>query len=142
MFRIQSDNSMCRFYCITFIEYMVARKTLLHYTRLFSRNGLKKNDKISTLKTNTTNKEPSLDFSLKDTWSKRHLLEEIKQCTDKNHKKTSRNLNYVEHLLILASVITVRVSISAFASLLGISGQNKGRQSVKIDHDQKVLNQI
>ena len=67
MFRIQSDNSMCRFYCITFIEYMVARKTLLHYTRLFSRNGLKKNDKISTLKTNTTNKEPSLDFSLQDT---------------------------------------------------------------------------
>ena len=44
------------------------------------------------------------------------LLEEIKQCTNKRHKKTIRNLNYAKHLLILASIITVCVSISAFAS--------------------------
>ena len=31
-----------------------------------------------------------------------------------------RNLNYVEHLLILASTVTGCVSISAFASLVGI----------------------
>ena len=33
------------------------------------------------------------------------------------HKKTCKYLNYVEHLLILASTVTGCVSISAFASL-------------------------
>ena len=68
------------------------------------------------------------------------LLEEIKQCTNKKHKKTIRNLNYAKHLLILASKITVCVSISA--SLVRISDRNKGQQSVKTDHDQNVLDQI
>ena len=37
------------------------------------------------------------------------------------HKNFSMTLNYVERFLILASAITGYVSISAFASLLGIS---------------------
>ena len=37
---------MCRFYCIAFTEYMLAGKTLLDYTNLFSPNDYKKNDKI------------------------------------------------------------------------------------------------
>ena len=37
---------MCGFYCITFIEYMLAEKTLLDYTNLFSVNAYKKNDKL------------------------------------------------------------------------------------------------
>ena len=37
---------MCRFYCIAFIEYMLAGKTFLNYTNLFSPNDYKKNDKI------------------------------------------------------------------------------------------------
>ena len=38
--RIQSDDFvMCGFYCIAFIDYMVARKTLLDYTNLFPPNG-------------------------------------------------------------------------------------------------------
>ena len=42
------DNEciMCGFYCIAFIEYMFAEKTLLDYTSLFSPNDCKKNDKI------------------------------------------------------------------------------------------------
>ena len=33
MFRIQNNDSiMCGFYCIAFIEYMLAGKTLLDYT--------------------------------------------------------------------------------------------------------------
>ena len=35
------------FCCITFIEYMLARKTLLDYADLFSPNDYKKNDKIT-----------------------------------------------------------------------------------------------
>ena len=34
------------FYCIDFIQYMNAEKTLLDYTNLFSPNDSKKNDKI------------------------------------------------------------------------------------------------
>ena len=45
--RIQfQDSIICRFYCIAFIEYMIAGKTLLNYTNLFSPNDYKKNDKI------------------------------------------------------------------------------------------------
>ena len=37
---------MCGFYCIAFIEYMLAGETLLDYTNLFYPNDYKKNDKI------------------------------------------------------------------------------------------------
>ena len=37
------------------------------------------------------------------------------------YKKTCNYLNFVEHLLILASIITSCVSISAFASLVCVS---------------------
>ena len=37
---------MCGFYCIAFMEYMLAGKTLLHYTTFFYPNGYKKNGKI------------------------------------------------------------------------------------------------
>ena len=47
VFRIQSDDStMCGFYCIAFIEYMIAEKTFLDYTNLFSPNEYKKTDKV------------------------------------------------------------------------------------------------
>ena len=38
----------------------------------------------------------------------------------KKHKKVCKTLNYIEHLLILASAATGCVLISAFASLVGI----------------------
>ena len=37
---------ICEFYRIAFIEYMIAGKTLLDYTNLFSPNDCKKNGKI------------------------------------------------------------------------------------------------
>ena len=47
IFRIQDDDSiMCRFYCIAFMEYMLAGETLLDYTHLFSPIDYKTNDKI------------------------------------------------------------------------------------------------
>ena len=39
----------------------------------------------------------------------------------KKHKKVCRVLNYIEHLLIVISTITRCVSVSTFASLVGIS---------------------
>ena len=42
-FRLQLDDSItCGFYCIAFIEYMIAGNTLLDYTNLFSPNDYKK----------------------------------------------------------------------------------------------------
>ena len=37
---------MCGFYCIAFTEYVLAGKSLLNYTNLFSPNDYKKNGKI------------------------------------------------------------------------------------------------
>ena len=37
-----------------------------------------------------------------------------------NHKKVCTTLNYVEHFLILVSVVTGCISVSAFASLLDV----------------------
>ena len=51
-----------------------------------------------------------------------YSLEEIKQyeLMSKKHKKVCTTLNYIEDFLILASTITGRISIAAFASLFGI----------------------
>ena len=38
----------------------------------------------------------------------------------KKYKKVCTTLNYIEHFLILASTITGCISITAFASLIGI----------------------
>ena len=46
IFRIQDNESiMYGFYCIAFTEYVLAGKSLLEYTNLFSPNDYKKNDK-------------------------------------------------------------------------------------------------
>ena len=47
IFRIQEDNSiMCGYFCIEFIDFMLAGKKLTDYTNLFSPHDLKKNDNI------------------------------------------------------------------------------------------------
>ena len=51
------------------------------------------------------------------------FIKEIEQneLMSKKHKKVCTSLNYFEHFLTLASVITGCISISAFPSLIGIS---------------------
>ena len=47
IFGLQDDDStIFEFYCIAFIEYIIAGKTLLVYTNLFSPNDYKKNGMI------------------------------------------------------------------------------------------------
>ena len=47
IFRIQAyDSIMCGNFCIGFIDFMLAEKTLSEYTNLFSPNNFKKNDDI------------------------------------------------------------------------------------------------
>ena len=63
----------------------------------------------------------SLKFRLKKIdETRKHLLDEIKNndLMSEKYKKTCKNLNYVEPLLILASIVTSCVSISVFALLV------------------------
>ena len=46
-FRIQAyDSIMCGYFCIGFIDFMLAGKTLTKHTNIFSRNNFKRNDHI------------------------------------------------------------------------------------------------
>ena len=48
IFRVQEHNSiMCGYFCIGFIDFMLAGKKLTDYTNLFSPYDLKKNDSIT-----------------------------------------------------------------------------------------------
>ena len=51
-----------------------------------------------------------------------YFLKEIQQneLMSRKHKKVCTTLNYIEHFLILSSIITGCISISAFFSLIGI----------------------
>ena len=47
IFRIQAyDSIMCGYFCIGFIDFMLAGKALTDFTNLFSRNNFKKRDGI------------------------------------------------------------------------------------------------
>ena len=41
------DSIMCRYFCIGFINFMLAGKTLTEYSNLFSPNNYEKNDDIT-----------------------------------------------------------------------------------------------
>ena len=65
--------------------------------------------------------EASLTFRLrKNDETRNYLLDEIKHnyLMSEKYKKTSKYLNYVEKLLILASAVTGCVSIFAYSSLI------------------------
>ena len=46
IFRIQAYGSICGYFCIGFIDFMLKGKTLTEYANLFSPNNFKKNDDI------------------------------------------------------------------------------------------------
>ena len=114
---------MTNLLCADFIESlycMFAGKTLLDYTDFFFPNEYNKNDKIIFILKTMMVEKASLEFRWKKVDETRnYLLDEIKHndLMSQKYKKTCNYLNYVEHLLILASTTTGCVSISAFASL-------------------------
>ena len=47
IYRVQANGSvMCSYFCIGFIDFMLAGKTLTYYTNLFSPYDFDKNDQI------------------------------------------------------------------------------------------------
>ena len=89
----------------------------------------------------------SQEFRLKKIYETRnYFIKEINQneLMSKKNKKVCRILIYIEHLLILISTVTGCVSISAFASLVGVPiGNTSSPVGLKIDsnisHDELVL---
>ena len=66
----------------------------------------------------------SQEFRLKNIDETRnYFIQEIKQneLMSKKHKKVCKTINYIENVLVLAPAITMCISITAFASLVGIS---------------------
>ena len=48
IFRVQANDSvMCRYFCIEFIDFMLASKKLTYFTNMFSPHVFKKNDDIN-----------------------------------------------------------------------------------------------
>ena len=114
---------MWEFYCIVFIEYMLSGKTLLDYTNLFFlQMNIKRMKKqyVSIFKMNMA-EEANFEFRLrKIDEARNYVLGEIKYnyLRSEKFKRTCKYLNYVEHLLILVSIVTGCVSVSAFISLV------------------------
>ena len=64
---------MCGFYRIAFIEYMLAGKSWLDYTNLFSSNDFKNNGNIINkyFKGNVTQEDVGLQVRLKNRWNEK-----------------------------------------------------------------------
>ena len=60
--------------------------------------------------------------------TRNYFVEEIDQneFLRKKHEKVCATLNYIDHLPILASVVTICISISAFTSLVSITSSAVG----------------
>ena len=101
-----------------------------------------------TLK-NMNKQNISQRFRLKNIDEERDCFtEEIKQneLTGKRHKKVCTNLNYMKHLLILASTVTGCVSVYDFVSSVGFSegitsSTVVGSQLLKVSEKSIVINQ-
>ena len=77
-----------------------------------------------TLKKDIVEENIIKKFTLKNIHeTKNYFIEQIKQIDlmSKKHIKVSKGLNYTEYLLILTSGVTGCVSVSAIASLVGVS---------------------
>ena len=67
------------------------------------------------------NQKFRLEKKKKNRWNKKLFnWRNGNKWMSKKHKNICRGLNYIDHLLIIISTITGCVSISAFASLVGI----------------------
>ena len=104
---------------------MIAGKNLLGHTNLFSPNDYLENDKIiyQYFKDKYGKiKRKTWIYNKKIHKTRSYLSEEVKHndTMSEKPKKVCRALNYFEHFLVFVSYVSVCVSISAFASLVGV----------------------
>ena len=144
IFRIQAYHSiMCGFFCIGFINFMLAGKALTEFTNLFSTNNFKKkgwyNSKLfydKCLKITecnsyeTHNIYPNLGVPLSNQQEFRlNKINEIKdyfvaqikerELMSKRFSKYIASFNYFDKPLIVLSVTTGSISIASFVTVIG-----------------------
>ena len=134
IFRVQANDSvMCGYFCIGFIDFMLAGKKLTDYTNLFSPHDFKKNNNIilSYFKNEwmqffrnnwQINLSEQTKFPL-DEISKieNYFIEEIiqrKSCGKKLSKYVAA-FDCIDKILIVLSTTTGGVSICSFTSIVG-----------------------
>ena len=103
---------------------MIAGKTLLDYTNLFSPNNYKENDKIIYKyfkeRCGKRKRKPWLRLKKIDE-TRNYLLDEIKHdLTSEKRKRRCGPFNCFEHFCVFVSAISGCVTISPFASLVGV----------------------
>ena len=134
IFRVQANDSvMCGYFCIGFIDFMLAGKKLTDYTNLFSPHDFKKNDDIIL----SYFKNEWMQFYWSN-WQKKifeqtkfwlseiigienYFHQEINQrklCSEKLSKYVAA-FDYIDKILIVLIATTGGVSITSFASILG-----------------------
>ena len=133
IFRVQANDSvMCGYFCIGFIDFMLAGKKLTDYTSLFSPYDFKKNDDIilcyfkdkcnSIEAIDRTNLTGQTKIRLnKITENENYFHEEINQrksCSKKLSKYVAA-FDYIDKTLIVLSATTGGVSIFPFMNVVG-----------------------
>ena len=124
---------MCGYFCIGFIDFILAGKKLTDFTNLFSPHDFEKNDNIilSYFKMNESNSIEAIDrtnltnqtkFRL-DEMSKienyfYHEINQRKSCSKKLSKYVAV-FDYIDKALIALSATSGEVSIISFTSIAG-----------------------
>ena len=113
---------MCGYFCIAFVDFMLAGKKLTDYTNLFSPHDFKKNDHIilsyfknecnSTETIDKTNLTNQTKFQLDEiSKTENYFIEEI------NQRKSV--FDYIDQTFIVLSATSVGVSIISFTRIVG-----------------------
>ena len=124
---------MCGYFCIGFIDFILAGKKLTDFTNMFSPHDFEKNDNIilSYFKMNESNSIEAIDrtnltnqtkFRL-DEMSKienyfYHEINQRKSCSKKLSKYVAV-FDYIDKALIVLSATSGEVSIISFTSIAG-----------------------
>ena len=124
---------MCGYFCIGFIDFILAGKKLTDFTNMFSPHDFEKNDNIilSYFKMNESNSIEAIDrtnltnqtkFRL-DEMSKienyfYHEINQRKSCSKKLSKYVAV-FDYIDQALIVLSATSGGVSIISFTSIVG-----------------------
>ena len=130
---------MCGYFCIGFINFMLARKTLTDFTDLFSPNDFKRNDDIilkyfswlifRMAETNNVSMYPNLNPNLSDDQQFRlnkfneiryYFIAEIKEreLMSKRLIKYIAFFYYFDKSLIIMSVTSGSISIASFPTVV------------------------
>ena len=128
VFRVQANNSiMCDYFCIGFIDFILAGKTLIDYTNLFSPQDFDKNDQIII----SYFKDAWIDKTKLPDQTKFRLYEikKIENCfiNDINERESySKKLNkyvtifdYIDKTLIVLRATSGGISIVSFTTTTG-----------------------